>query len=155
MGILFCFLVLKTISFVLLLLEVMASEIGGVMMTENQKNLIKIYREKGMSYRKIAEELVVSINTIKTYCKRNGLGGVRKGNASAVEEKTMVTACEYCGKPVSQSKGRKHKRFCSNSCRNQWWNSHMESVERKANYECVCENCSRTFLSYGNRNRKY
>lgn len=156
MGILFLLLlVLKTAVIVLSLLEVMISEIGGVMMTENQKNLIKIYREKGMSYKEIARELSVSINTIKTYCKRNGLGGVRTGNAPAAKEKMMVTACEYCGKPVSQNKGRKQKRFCSDSCRNQWWNTHMDSVERKANYECVCEYCGKTFLSYGNKSRKY
>lgn len=124
-------------------------------MTENQKNLIKIYREKGMSYKNIAEELTVSINTIKTFCKRNGLGGVRTGNALVAEEKIMVTACEYCGNPISQNQGRKQKRFCSDSCRNKWWNAHMEDVDRKANYECICENCGRSFLSYGNKNRKY
>ena len=46
-------------------------------MTDNQKTLIQIYREKGMSYKEIADALVLSINTVKTFCKRNGLGGVR------------------------------------------------------------------------------
>ena len=45
-------------------------------MTENQKKLVQIYREKGMSYKEVADTLSVSINTIKTFCKRNGLGGV-------------------------------------------------------------------------------
>lgn len=70
-------------------------------MTDNQKTLIQIYREKGMSYKEIADALVLSINTIKTFCKRNGLGGVRTV-AAAVDE-VMVKACEYCGKPVSQN----------------------------------------------------
>lgn len=122
-------------------------------MTDNQKKLIQIYRKKGMSYKEIADALSVSINTIKTFCKRNGLGGVR--TVSVVLEDVMVTACRCCGKPVSQNLGRKQKRFCSDRCRNKWWNTHMEDVDRKANYECICEYCGKTFLSYGNKNRKY
>lgn len=38
-------------------------------MTENQKKLVQIYREKGMSYKEVADTLSVSINTIKTFCK--------------------------------------------------------------------------------------
>lgn len=63
----FCLLVLKTEESVLSLSEVVASESGGVMMTDNQKTLIQIYREKGMSYKEIADALVLSINTIKTF----------------------------------------------------------------------------------------
>ena len=122
-------------------------------MTDNQKKLIHIYREKGMSYKEIADALALSINTIKTFCKRNGLGGVRTVT-NAVDE-VMVKACECCGKPVSQNPGRKQKKFCSDSCRNQWWNTHMEDVDRRAIYECVCGCCGKTFSSYGNKNRKY
>lgn len=86
-------------------------------MTDNQKKLIHIYREKGMSYKEIADALALSINTIKTFCKRNGLGGVRTVT-NAVDE-VMVKACECCGKPVGQNPGRKQKKFCSDSCRNQ------------------------------------
>ena len=118
-------------------------------MTDNQKMLIQIYRENGMSYKKIADTLSVSINTVK----RNGLGGVR--TTVTVTDEVMVKACECCGKPVSQNPGRKQKRFCSDSCRNQWWNTHLKDVNRKANYECVCECCGKTFSSYGNKNRKY
>ena len=122
-------------------------------MTDNQKMLIQIYRENGMSYKKIADTLSVSINTVKTFCKRNGLGGVR--TTVTVTDEVMVKACECCGKPVSQNPGRKQKRFCSDSCRNQWWNTHLKDQNRKANYECVCECCGKTFSSYGNKNRKY
>lgn len=122
-------------------------------MTENQKKLVQIYREKGMSYKEVADTLSVSINIIKTFCKRNGLGGVRTGTAGPGDG--MVTACRCCGKPVRQNPGRKQKRFCSDICRNKWWNSHLDLVKRKANYECICEYCGKTFISYGNSNRKY
>lgn len=112
-GIIFCPLVLKRVTSVLSLLEVMTSESGGVIMTDNQKALIQIYRKKGMSYKKIADALSVSINTIKTFCKRNGLGGVM--TVATIPDEVMVIACRCCGKPVSQNPGRKQKRFCSDS----------------------------------------
>ena len=122
-------------------------------MTDNQKTLIQIYRKKGMSYKEIANTSVLSINTIKTFCRRNVLGG--RMTVATIPDEVMVIACKCCGKPFSQNPGRKQKRFCSDSCRNQWWNTHMEDVDRKANYECICEYCGKTFLSYGNKNRKY
>lgn len=60
-----------------------------------------------------------------------------------------------CGKPVRQNPGRKQKRFCSDICRNKWWNSHLDLVKRKANYEIVCLGCEKPFVVYGNANRKY
>lgn len=122
-------------------------------MTKNQKKLVQVYREKGMSYKEVADTLSVSINTIKTFCKRNGLGGVRTGTVGLGDG--MVTACRCCGKPVRQNPGRKQKRFCSDICRNKWWNNHLIDVDKKANYECICEYCGKTFISYGNSNRKY
>lgn len=121
-------------------------------MTDQEKQQIAIYRNQGLSYTAISRKMEKSVNSIKTYCKRNGLGGVRafdkSGNAN-------VCVCENCGKPVIQNPGRKKKRFCSDKCRNAWWNSHQEQVNKKANYECVCAHCRKTFISYGNKNRKY
>jgi len=54
-----------------------------------------------------------------------------------------------------QTEGRKEKKFCSDRCRNKWWNSHLSEVKRKAMYEYTCPNCKKTFMAYGNRNRKY
>lgn len=121
-------------------------------MTDQEKQQIAIYRNQGLSYTAISNTMAISVNSIKTYCKRNGLGGVR------AFEKTYsanVCACENCGIPVKQNPGRKKKRFCSDKCRNAWWNSHQEQVNKKANYECVCTYCNKPFISYGNKQRKY
>lgn len=121
-------------------------------MNENQKEIISIYRQQGLGYKAIAEKLDISVNTIKTYCKRNDLGG----NRSAFKKFNIkVEPCENCGKPVVQSIHRKRKRFCCNSCRMNWWNTHQDLVNRKANYELICKYCGNTFISYGNANRKY
>ena len=48
-------------------------------MNDMQRQQIKELRETGHSYGRIAQRLGLSENTIKTYCKRHGLGGVAKG----------------------------------------------------------------------------
>lgn len=46
-------------------------------MTDKEKNQIAIYRNQGMSYTQISKKMDFSINAVKTYCKRHGLGGTR------------------------------------------------------------------------------
>jgi uncharacterized protein YjcR len=45
-------------------------------MTSFQKEQIHRMRSAGMGYAKIAASLGVSENTIKSYCRRNNLGGI-------------------------------------------------------------------------------
>ena len=121
-------------------------------MTDMQKNQIADYREHGYGYTQIARLMDLSVNTIKAYCQRNGLGNeVEKPEVSKVE----TCHCEQCGKPIIQIPKQKRRRFCSDHCRNLWWNSHLDQVNRKANYEFVCACCGKTFTAYGNKNRKY
>lgn len=106
-------------------------------MTEIQKKEILSMRIKGMGYGEIAKGLELSINTVKSFCHRN-------------EGK-----CEQCGMPVQQLTGRKHKRFCSDSCRIRWWNAHKDLVNRRRFYEVRCSYCQRDFYVYGKNKRKY
>ena len=121
-------------------------------MTEKEKKQVAMYRELGFSYSAISKAMEISVNSIKTYCKRNGLGGIRAFDKSI---SLSVLQCENCGEPLVQNPGRKKKRFCSDKCRNIWWNSHPDQVNKKANYNCVCANCNKNFISYGNKHRKY
>ena len=121
-------------------------------MTDKEKNQIAIYRNQGMSYTQISKKMDLSINAVKTYCKRHGLGGVR---AYEVESNAVITVCEQCGQPVKQNPGRKQKRFCSDKCRMSWWNSHLDKVNRLANRIVVCAQCRQEFTAYGKRERKY
>lgn len=65
------------------------------------------------------------------------------------------TVCVSCGAPITQMPGKKEKKFCSDRCRNQWWNAHLDLVDRRANYEFVCLTCGKKFTAYGNAHRKY
>ena len=49
-----------------------------------------------------------------------------------------IPICPQCGKTVIQRTGHK-KKFCSDRCRMDYWNSHQERVSRKAYYSPVCK----------------
>lgn len=82
---------------------------------------------------------------------------ISTNNKKKIKTKSNVEVgyCQYCGIEVLQNPGRKQKKFCSDKCRNLWWNSHLNLVNRKAMHECVCLHCKKQFISYGNKNRKY
>ncbi len=114
-------------------------------MTEAEKNQITEFRDKGFGYKKIAQTMGISINTVKSFCKK----------LEYVAAETSITQCLQCGADISQVAGRKEKKFCSDKCRMNWWNSHQDQVKRKAIYEFICPTCGTHFTAYGNSHRKY
>lgn len=63
--------------------------------------------------------------------------------------------CENCGELIVQKPKTKKRRFCCNECRNQWWNTHLDQVQKKAYYTITCRNCGKTMTVYGDSRRKY
>lgn len=119
-------------------------------MNDLQRKAIEKLRNKGAGYKAIAQKLGLSVNTVKSHCRRNGLTGKQSGT-DAIE----VLFCKKCGKKLTQTEGAKQKSFCSDECRLSWWKDHPEKVKRKAYYELTCAYCRKAFHSYGNKNRKY
>lgn len=123
----------------------------GFGMTETQKQQIREYREFGYGYKKIGQLAGISENTVKTFCRRNGLGGT----AAAGKPAQAGDSCLCCGKLIVQAPGRKKRKFCSDKCRNKWWNAHPDEVNRKTVYNFICLCCGKPFTVYGNAHRKY
>ncbi len=122
-------------------------------MTDNDKSEIGRLRAAGHGYGKIAQALGISVNTIKSYCRRKQM--LQDQAEPAAGE---ISLCDNCGKEIQQLLKRKKKRFCCDKCRNQWWNSHMELVNKKAYHIVRCRCCYKDFPVYGNRvqsERKY
>ena len=106
------------------------------------KIAINNMRLEGHSPSVIAAKLGLSAGTVRSHIHRHpSIPGAK--------------ACKNCGIPLMQPKGRREKKFCSDTCRMAWWNSHQEDVSRKAYYDLVCQHCGKEFESYGNKNRKY
>ena len=112
-------------------------------MTKQEIETLNLMRSHDKSAADIAIALGLSVNTVRSYIRRHP------------PKDTVEVGCRQCGKPVMQHKGRKAKYFCSDRCRNAWWNAHPEKVQRKAYYRLACRFCGKEFVSYGNKNRKY
>lgn len=53
-------------------------------MTDHEKQRIAVMRSAGESYKTIARELNLSLNTVQTFCRRNQLTGTRAGGYTPV-----------------------------------------------------------------------
>ncbi len=115
-------------------------------LSETQKSAIQNFRSAGLGYKSIAEKLSLSRETVRSFCNRNPVstGEIYTGDV-----------CKQCGKPIEQTPGVKKRIFCSDSCRQSWWNAHPEAVNQKAVYEYTCPVCGSPFTAYGNSHRKY
>jgi len=121
-------------------------------MTNEQKLQITKLRKNKYGYAKIAKTLNLSVSSVKSYCQRNNLDGIRAETVSQAKEGEF---CKECGKPVMQKAGSRKILFCSGECRQKWWNKHPEKVNRKAIYTFICVHCGKQFTAYGNNHRKY
>lgn len=110
------------------------SPFGGKDMTNHEKQQLKEMRSAGAGCVRIAEELELSVNSVKSFCRRHGLERnlalcttpaaapvVQTDRLSESVPITMTAPCEQCGAPVTQVPARKKKRFCSDACRMASW----------------------------------
>jgi endogenous inhibitor of DNA gyrase (YacG/DUF329 family) len=118
-------------------------------MTDTQRTQIKELRLAGYGYKKIAQALSLSVNTVKSYCRRNGL------NDEPKDRSMPDSFCRQCNAPLTHTSGKKKKEFCSDKCRMRWWNARPEKIRRKAAKQYICITCGRDFTGYGSRERKF
>ena len=128
------------------------------MVTPVQKEAVYKLRLQGLGYKAIAREQLLSVDAVKSYCKRHHLIGppeaVQK-NAQVIEERHGL--CPQCKQPIRQKKRGRSKRFCSDACRHGWWKAHPEACQKSAAaiYRYTCQYCGKACTAYGNKNRKY
>lgn len=114
-------------------------------MTDNERAQIMKLQKQGYGYKRISTLTGVTVNAVKTFCRRNPV---------AIEEKPDPI-CRTCGKKLTILPHTREKLFCSDRCRMTWWNSHPDKVNRKAFYQTTCQRCGVQFEAYGNKNRKF
>jgi endogenous inhibitor of DNA gyrase (YacG/DUF329 family) len=131
---------------------------GTTHMTVAEKEKIRELRLKGMGYKGIATLLGLSRDSVRGFCKRNGLDGDSCVVALNVEEKIKRNLlCAYCEKPIKQKDKGRTKRFCYEECRRKWWIEHQSERNKSddATYKYNCPHCEKEFSAYGNKKRKY
>ena len=122
-------------------------------MTKEEKEQVARHRNNGIAYSEISQALDVSVNTIKSYCRRNGLADKKEPAKEDFNEKN--THCKKCDKALTKGSRGKPKKFCSEKCRREWWKENQNQQTGKAYYIIKCNGCDVTFESYGNRDRKF
>jgi len=115
-------------------------------MTGAEKKLIDQFRRQGLGNSEIAERLNLSINTVKSYCRRNATETVM----TVVNEAPSVL-CKRCGNPITAKPDKRRKQFCSAQCRYQWWHLHRGDSINATDHTCL--SCGRVFRT--NRQQKY
>ena len=122
-------------------------------MTGEQKQRIQEMRLQGNAYSQIADVLGLSMNTVKSFCRRYSLNACNASNDTGIKENK--DNCKQCGKHLKQPLKGKARTYCSDACRYAWWNIHRHQPDRKASHRLTCAHCEREYISYGNPNRKY
>ena len=100
-------------------------------MTNGEKMLIAQQRRQGVGYTEIARKLGMSVNTVKSYCQRNG---IKPAGKTAVKSDST---CRQCGNTLQQIPGKKKKQFCSDACRMHWWHDHREMSKTARGAKCA------------------
>ena len=95
----------------------------------------------GNGYVKIAKELGISENTVKSYCRRQNVAD-KQGESAC---------CAECGKPIDISK-RSGRRFCSDTCRMKWWNRYPKP---NMPYTAQCACCGKEISMRRRGEKKY
>lgn len=85
-------------------------------MTPKQKQKIEIMRRNGLSYSQIAARLKLSVNTVKSFCRRS----------DASENAVTGPTCKQCGEILRIKPKTKPKTFCTDTCRYTWWNHYRK-----------------------------
>lgn len=122
-------------------------------MTDIQKQAVISLREDGFGYKAIATKTGISVNSVKTFLRRNG--SVPCSVDSRKTDMGEKHFCRNCGVEIHSLPGRKVKVFCSRECGLKWWHSHPDQLRRKACYSFKCAECGQEFTAYGNSRRKY
>lgn len=126
-------------------------------MNSHEREQIIALRAAGQSYARIAGALGISVNSVKSFCRRNALSDCTGSSIKHIKAEVPLEAapCEQCGCPVRQTPGRKHKLFCSDTCRTAWWNAHRTQVRRKTTRTFCCARCGMQFSRYGVTRRSF
>lgn len=126
---------------------------GVSLLTPAEKAKIYEMRAEGMSYSQIASSLNISVNTVKSYCRRNNI--CTKFNDSKKQNDILKNSfCKYCSKPISQTGRHRPRKFCSEDCRRLWWKEN-EKTASAIYTDAQCRYCGKEFKSRSKEENKY
>jgi hypothetical protein len=118
---------------------------GKKSMTQEQQQEIRRLRAMGEGYKRIGAILNLSVNTVKSFCRRDSAV-----NPPQFREKGNQAACLRCGRPLVLIPGRRKRLFCSDACRMAYWRTQAYPKEKARR----CAGCGRLLMG-NDPQRKY
>ena len=88
-----------------------APQIGGLSVTDLQKDQITTMRGQGYGYATIAKSVGLKKDAVVAFCRKAGLTGTKATDNSRIS--LSAEFCPQCGAALRQTPGRKRVRFCS------------------------------------------
>lgn len=99
---------------------------------------------QGYGYRRIANMLSMSPNTVKSYVK----------NHSVVDYiKEGLPFCLCCGKDLVHLPKKRKKKFCSIECKRKWWNTNKAKTNNVITSQC--NQCGKEYQHYKSKQKKF
>ena len=115
-------------------------------MTDLQKKQIVAMREQRATYTDISDALGIPVSTIKTYCRRIGI---------TTDRVPSKPCCKNCGAELTNTPQARPRLFCSDQCKQTWWNKHRYERSSPKIAPHTCPTCGKLFTDYTGANRKY
>lgn len=122
-------------------------------MTDEQKEKIKMMRQQGIGYKQIANEIGLSRDSVRGYCRKHGLDGfgeeIARQHKMLMQEEFIYILCLQCGKEIKQNTTGRKRKYCSMECKRLWDKTHRKAFELKCSYY------GKEFKSLGIKHLKY
>ena len=115
-------------------------------MTEKQKERILKLRKAGMGYRKIATLIGSNRDSVRNYCKSQGVNGYGKQDGTR-KKQSESGFCKVCGVELIQPPTGRRRLYCSTECRRIW----QSGITRI--YIHTCEYCHGEFESAASKQK--
>lgn len=133
---------------------------GGAYDPEREK--VRELRLRELSCLEIAEKLRIPEGTVLLHCLKLGLpvtGSCRRIPIPKEDEEWLrdhpgeprYGKCQTCGKDIIQPLTGRQKKYCSVTCRNQYWNEKWRREAKERGRRAVCENCGKVFYAVHER----
>ena len=117
-------------------------------MNKERREKITEMRKGGFGYKRIAKDIGIPLDTVKSFCRSNKLTGYKGGSKHP-------TVCRECHQALVQPEKKKPIKFCSSVCRVNWWKKNQSKDNRKTALSIECQGCEKVFMAYEHEHRKY
>lgn len=128
-----------------------------------QRERVREMRMAGEECKAIAGRMGIPEGQVIVYCIQLGLpvsGPCRTMGLPAEDEAWLKyrrgepegRKCPVCGRVLEQPYRGRRRKFCSQRCKDKFWNDRQKGRQEELGREAVCENCGKKFIAVNEKN---